>query len=201
MAWFQPRNRIMALRIVLLLLFLCVAGPLNAQPPLPRVLIETNEGNIVVEVDRQRAPITSANFLDYVERRLYDGASFYRAMPGGPDRGLVQAGVEHSRRLPPIAHEPTNRTGLSHVEGAVSIARDAPGTATADITIMIGNMNYLDAGGVDPDGYAVFGRVLEGMDTVRRIHSAPTSATEGEGSMRGQMLSPRIRIISARRLP
>ena len=201
MAWFQPRNRIMALRIVLLLLFLCVAGPLNAQPPLPRVLIETNEGNIVVEVDRQRAPITSANFLDYVERRLYDGASFYRAMPGGPDRGLVQAGVEHSRRLPPIAHEPTNRTGLSHVEGAVSIARDAPGTATADITIMIGNMNYLDAGGVDPDGYAVFGRVSEGMDTVRRIHSAPTSATEGEGSMRGQMLSPRIRIISARRLP
>ena len=201
MAWFQPRNRIMALRIVLLLLFLCVAGPLNAQPPLPRVLIETDIGNIVIEVDRQRAPITSANFLDYVERRLYDGASFYRAMPGGPDRGLVQAGVEHSRRLPPIAHEPTNRTGLSHVEGAVSIARDAPGTATADITIMIGNMNYLDAGGVDPDGYAVFGRVSEGMDTVRRIHSAPTSATEGEGSMRGQMLSPRIRIISARRLP
>ena len=201
MAWFQPRNRIMALRIVLLLLFLCVAGPLNAQPPLPRVLIETDIGNIVIEVDRQRAPITSANFLDYVERRLYDGASFYRAMPGGPDRGLVQAGVEHSRRLPPIAHEPTNRTGLSHVEGAVSIARDAPGTATADITIMIGNMSYLDAGGVDPDGYAVFGRVLEGMDTVRRIHSAPTSATEGEGSMRGQMLSPRIRIISARRLP
>ena len=201
MAWFQPRNRIMALRIVLLLLFLCVAGPLNAQPPLPRVLIETDIGNILIEVDRQRAPITSANFLDYVERRLYDGASFYRAMPGGPDRGLVQAGVEHSRRLPPIAHEPTNRTGLSHVEGAVSIARDAPGTATADITIMIGNMSYLDAGGVDPDGYAVFGRVLEGMDTVRRIHSAPTSATEGEGSMRGQMLSPRIRIISARRLP
>ena len=201
MAWFQPRNRIMALRIVLLLLFLCVAGPLNAQPPLPRVLIETDIGNILIEVDRQRAPITSANFLDYVDRRLYDGASFYRAMPGGPDRGLVQAGVEHSRRLPPIAHEPTNRTGLSHVEGAVSIARDAPGTATADITIMIGNMNYLDAGGVDPDGYAVFGRVLEGMDTVRRIHSAPTSATEGEGSMRGQMLSPRIRIISARRLP
>ena len=201
MAWFQPRNRIMALRIVLLLLFLCVAGPLNAQPPLPRVLIETDIGNILIEVDRQRAPITSANFLDYVDRRLYDGASFYRAMPGGPDRGLVQAGVEHSRRLPPIAHEPTNRTGLSHVEGAVSIARDAPGTATADITIMIGNMSYLDAGGVDPDGYAVFGRVLEGMDTVRRIHSAPTSATEGEGSMRGQMLSPRIRIISARRLP
>lgn len=189
----------MAFRFVLLVLFL--AGPLNAQSPPARVLIETNEGNIVVEVDREKAPITSANFLDYVDRRLYDGASFYRAMPGGPGRGLVQAGIEHSRRLPPIAHEPTSRSGLSHVDGAVSIARDAPGTATADITIMIGNMNYLDAGGVDPDGYAVFGRVVEGMDTVRRIHIAPTSSTEGEGSMRGQMLAPRIRIISARRLP
>jgi peptidyl-prolyl cis-trans isomerase A (cyclophilin A) len=65
---------------------------------------------------------------------------------------------------------------------------------------MLGDMTYLDAGGVDPDGYAVFARVVEGMDTVRRIHAAPTSPTEGQGSMRGQMLSPRIRIISARRV-
>lgn len=191
----------MAFRFVLLALFFCLAGPATAQPPTARVLIETGEGNIVVEVDEARAPVTSANFLNYIDRRLYDGANFYRAMPGGPERGLVQAGVEHSRRLPPIAHEPTSRTGLSHVDGAVSIARDAPGTATADITIMIGDMSYLDAGRVDPDGYAVFGRVVAGMDTVRRIHAAPKSATEGEGTMRGQMLSPRIPIISARRLP
>lgn len=183
-----------------LVLLLCLGAPAWGQEPV-RVLLETSEGNIVVAVDGARAPITAANFLNYVDRRLYDGANFYRAMPGGPDRGLIQAGIEHSRRLPPIAHEPTSRTGLSHVDGAVSIARDAPGTATADITIMLGDMTYLDAGGVDPDGYAVFARVVEGMDTVRRIHAAPTSPTEGEGSMRGQMLSPRIRIISARRLP
>ena len=193
------------LRRLLLLILACLAAPALAQPapataPV-RVAMETGEGTITIEVDLARAPITGANFLRYVDARLYDGATFYRAMPGGPGRGLIQGGVDHRRRLPPVAHEPTSRTGLSHLDGAVSIARDAPGTATADITIMLGNMTYLDAGGVDPDGYAVFARVVEGMDTVRRIHAAPTSPTEGEGSMRGQMLSPRIRIISARRLP
>ena len=191
----------MAIRFVILMFLLCLASGLSAQPAATRVLIETSEGPITIEVDLARAPITAANFLAYVDRQLYDGATFYRAMPGGPDRGLIQAGVDHRRRLPPINHESTRQTGLSHVDGAVSIARDAPGTATADITIMIGDMRYLDAGGVDPDGYAVFGHVVDGMDTVRRIHSAPTSTTEGEGAMRGQMLSPRIEIRSARRLP
>lgn len=192
------------LKRLALLLLLCLAAPAAAQglPAAPvRVQIETSEGNIVIEVDLVRAPITAANFLRYVDDHRYDGATFYRAMPGGPGRGLIQAGVDFRRRLPPIAHEPTSRTGLSHIDGAVSIARDAPGTATADITIMLGNMTYLDAGGVDPDGYAVFGRVVRGMDVVRRIHAAPTSATEGEGAMRGQMLAPRIRIVSARRMP
>jgi peptidyl-prolyl cis-trans isomerase A (cyclophilin A) len=192
------------LRRLALIVLLWLAAPALAQPaaaPAPvRVVIETSEGNITLELETVRAPITSANFLRYVDQRLYDGATFYRAMPGGPGRGLIQAGVDHRRRLPPIAHEPTSRTGLSHVDGAVSIARDAPGTATADITIMLGDMTYLDAGRVDPDGYAVFARVVDGMDTVRRIQAAPTSPTEGEGAMRGQMLSPRIRIVSARRL-
>ena len=187
-------------RTIAFLLALLLAAPAVAQAPLPRALIETDQGDIVIEVDTARAPVTGANFLHYVDEGLYDGAAFYRAMPGGPDRGLVQAGVPHERRLPPIAHEPTSATGLSHIEGAVSIARDAPGTATADITIILGDMSYLDAGGVDPDGYAVFGRVVGGMETVRRIHAAPTSPTEGEGSMRGQMLSPRIEIRRARRL-
>jgi peptidyl-prolyl cis-trans isomerase A (cyclophilin A) len=188
-------------RHVLALLLALGAVPALAQAPPVRVAVETGEGVIVLEVDQASAPITAANFLRYVDQRLYDGATFYRAMPGGPGRGLIQAGVDHRRRLPPIAHEPTSRTGLSHVDGAVSIARDAPGTATADITIMLGDMSYLDAGGVDPDGYAVFARVAEGMDVVRRIHAAPTSPTEGEGTMRGQMLDPRVRIVSVRRVP
>jgi len=187
-------------KLFLTLLLLLVGAPAVAQTSPVRVVLATGEGNIVVEVDRARAPITAANFLRYVDDGRYDGATFYRAMPGGPGRGLIQAGVPHERRLAPIAHEPTSRTGLSHVDGAVSIARDAPGTATADITIMLGDMTYLDAGGVDPDGYAVFGRIVDGMETVRRIHAAPTSPTEGEGTMRGQMLDPRIRIRSARRV-
>ena len=194
------------LRLLAAALLLCMGAPALAQPapaPVPapvRVTLQTSAGDIVVEVDRQRAPITSGNFLRYVDERRYEGGMFYRAMQGGVGRGLIQGGVDPRRALPPIAHEPTSRTGLSHVDGALAIARAAPGTATADIYITLGDMTYLDAGRADPDGYAVFGRVVEGMDVVRRILAAPTSPTEGEGSMRGQMLSPRIRILGARRL-
>ena len=199
---------------LLLAALLCLAGPALAQAPaaapapvpLPRVAMETSKGRIVLELDVIRAPVTARNFLRYVDNRRYDGQEFYRAMPGGDGKGLIQGGVRDGRLLfPPIAHEPTSQTGLSHVEGALSSPRLAPGTARADFTIMIGDLTYLDAG---PDsgsgdglGYAVFGRVVEGMDVVRAIFASPVSATEGEGHMRGQMLSPRIRILTARRLP
>jgi len=194
----------------LALLLLCLAVPALAQPQVAalapvRVLLHTGEGDILVEIDRAHAPVSAANFLRYVDGRRYDGTEFYRAMRTGDGVGLVQAGVRDPRRLfPPIAHEPTSLTGLSHVEGALSMARLAPGTATSDFSIMVGPQLYLDAGpgsGGDGLGYAVFGRVVEGMDVVRRILAAPTSPTEGEGVMRGQMLSPRIRILTARRVP
>ena len=182
---------------------------LGAQAPPPaatvRVVLHTAAGDIVVAIETQRAPVTAANFLRYVDGRRYDGTEFYRAMPGGEGKGLIQAGVRDPRRLfPPVAHEPTSQTGLSHVEGALSMARLAPGSATSDFSIMVGDMRYLDAGpgsGGDDLGYAVFGRVVEGMDVVRRILAAPTSPTEGEGVMRGQMLDPRIRILTMRRVP
>jgi peptidyl-prolyl cis-trans isomerase A (cyclophilin A) len=126
-------------------------------------------------------------------------------MKTGPDAGLVQGGVRDPRKLfPPIAHEPTSQTGLSHVDGALSVPRFTLGSARGDFTIMVGDQKYLDAGpgsAGDGQGYAVFGRVVEGMDVVRRILAAPTSPTEGDGVMKGQMLSPRITILSARRLP
>jgi peptidyl-prolyl cis-trans isomerase A (cyclophilin A) len=101
-----------------------------------------------------------------------------------------------------VAHEPTSQTGLSHTDGALSMAQNQPGTATADFFIIVGSLTSLDAGKTTPDdpGYAVFGHVVEGMEVVRAILAAPTSATEGEGIMRGQMLAPRIRIISASRV-
>ena len=195
------------LRRLLIAILLGSAMPALAQPPAPapvRVTLETSAGNILVEVDPARAPISAANFLRYVDSRRLDGVDFYRAMHTGPEAGLIQGGVRDPQRLfPPIAHEPTSQTGLSHVDGALSLPRFAPGTAAGDFSIMVGTQHYLDAGpnsGGDRLGYAVFGRVVEGMDVVRRILAAPTSPTEGEGAMRGQMLSPRIRIVSARRV-
>ena len=133
--------------------------------------------------------------------------TFYRRSqaPGEPARGFVQAGTTDPKRvLPPIAHEPTTKTGLSHVDGALSSPRFAPGTARGDFTIILGGAPWMDA---DPKaagdnlGFAVFGRVVEGMDVVAKILAAPTSPTKGAGVMKGEMLEPAIRIISARRAP
>lgn len=200
------------LKRVLLAVLLCLAGPALAQTPpattlLPRVAMVTSLGRIVLELDTVHAPITARNFLRYVDARRYDGQQIYRAMKTGENIGLIQGGVVTDGRLlyPPIAHEPTSQTGLTHVEGALSAPRGAVGTARADFTIMASPLHYLDAGpesgSGDGLGYAVFGRVVEGMDVVRAILNAPTSPTEGQGPMRGQMLQPRVRIISARRLP
>jgi peptidyl-prolyl cis-trans isomerase A (cyclophilin A) len=199
------------LRTLLSLLLLAFAAPAFAQPTimtpqtLPRVTLVTNAGTIVVEVEVERAPVTARNFLRYVDARRFDGTEFYRAMKTGDGVGLIQMGVRDASKLyPPIAHEPTSQTGLSHTDGVLSMGRFAPGTATADVSIMVGDQRYLDAGpgsGGDGLGYAAFGRVVEGMDVVRGILAAPTSATEGEGVMRGQMLDPRIRILTARRTP
>ena len=163
--------------------------------PLPRVVLETSAGRIVIAVEDTKAPITAANFLRYVDEKRLDGTTFYRAMQAGSGQGLVQGGVNNDpdRLLPPIAHEPTTVTGLSHIDGAVSMARYAPGTATGDFFVSVGPTPSYDAGrpfSVDADGFAVFGRVVEGMDIVRAILAAPTSPTEGEGFMRGQMLAP-----------
>ena len=180
-------------------------APAPAAPAGVRVALVTDAGRIVIELDTARAPITAGNFLRYVDARRLDGTEFYRAMRTGEGVGLIQGGVRDPRRhFPPIAHEPTSETGLSHVDGALSAPRFAVGSARADFTIMVGPQLYLDAGpnsaSGDGLGYAVFGRVVEGMDVARRILAAPTSPTEGEGMLRGQMLSPRIRIVTARRL-
>ncbi|AQR61841.1 peptidylprolyl isomerase [Brevundimonas sp. LM2] len=198
------RRTLLALAAVLLWPVLAAAQDTPAAP-LPRVLLETSAGRIVIEVETEKAPITAANFLRYVDEHRLDGTTLYRAMQAGPGQGLVQGGVNNDpdRVLPPIAHEPTTVTGLSHVDGAVSMARYAPGTATGDFFVSVGPTPSYDAGrpfSVDADGFAVFGRVVEGMDIVRDILTAPTSPTEGDGFMRGQMLDPKIVITTALRV-
>ena len=103
-----------------------------------RVVLTTSLGPITVLLEKERAPITSANFLRYVDQKRYDGISFFRRSqaPGEPTKGFVQAGTTDPKRiLPPIAHEPTTKTGLSHIDGALSAPRFAPGTARGDFTI------------------------------------------------------------------
>jgi peptidyl-prolyl cis-trans isomerase A (cyclophilin A) len=186
-----------------------------AAPPAPEkvwktenVRLETAAGPILIALEVERAPITSANFLKYVDQKKFDGATFYRALTfaGRPDLGLVQGGAKSDpkRLLPPIAHEPTTKTGLSHTEGAVSMARGAVGSAQGDFFIILGNLNSLDANPAaqgDNQGFAVFGRVVEGMGVVKTILAAPVSATEGVGPMKGQMIAQPIPIKSARRAP
>ncbi|WP_420139193.1 peptidylprolyl isomerase [Sphingomonas sp.] len=175
------------------------------KPATARVAIETTAGTITVELETERAPITSANFLRYVDQKRYDGTSFYRADPVAPNFGLIQGGASNDpkRVLKPIPHEPTTKTGLSNTDGAISMARGAPGTATSDFFIIIGDMSALDAKPDQPgdnQGFAAFGHVVEGMDVVHKILASPTSPTAGEGIMKGQMLEPKITILSARRV-
>ena len=173
-----------------------------AATPLPatRVTLTTADGPIIIAVDTVHAPITAANFLRYVAQKKLDGAAFYRAVNVAPGYGLAQFGTRNDPKLtlPPIAHEPTTQTGLSHVDGAVSMAMAKPGTATGDFFIVVGDLKSMDATPSEP-GFAVFGRVVEGMDIVKRILASPTSPTEGVGVMKGEMLSPTIRIVSARK--
>lgn len=190
------------------LLLSAAAGPGTVQDrPLPgmvRVRIETSAGNIVLALDARRAPKTAANFLAYVDDGRLDGTGFYRASrrTGNPKFGFVQGGIASDARrvLPSPPLEPTNRTGIRHTDGAVSMAHGANiDGATGNFSIMVGANPSLDARGSGRNGYAAFGRVLAGMEVVRKILASRTGA--GRGPMRGQMIQPEpVKIIRAVRL-
>jgi len=184
-------------------------------PPVPladtvRVVMTTEAGAIVLDLDGKDAPVSTANFLHYVDTKRFDGIGFYRAMRlawGDQPNGLIQTGQRDPRlRFPPIEHEPTSRTGILHKAGTISMARNAPGTASADFSIMLSDMPSLDANpaAADPEGqagYAAFGHVVSGMEVVRAIWDAPLSQTLGEGAMRGQMLEKPVKVLTVRRAP
>jgi len=185
-----------------------VALPALAQtdPGLVRVTLKTSKGVISADINVGQAPITGRNFLRYVDAHRYDGAKFYRAshVPTQPERGLIEGGWkgDPTKIFRPIPLESTTKTGLTHKDGTLSMARLAPNSATADFFICIGDQPSYDAdpnGAGDNLGYAAFGQVVDGMDVVRTIFEAPTSATAGKGVMHGEVLSPPIPILSARR--
>ncbi len=179
-----------------------VAAPTSSPAPATvKVVMTTTAGPITLALEKDRAPVTTVNFLRYVDAKRLDGITFYRSMKLPWNAGLIQAGQrDMAKRYPPIAHEPTSKTGLTHTDGAISMARLAPGTATADFSIVVGDMTGLDAKPDDP-GFAVFGRVVEGMDVVKTIWNSPRSPTKGEGVMKGEMLEPPVRILTVRRVP
>ena len=170
--------------------------PVAASDIVP-VAIDTSLGRIVIGLDRLHAPITTANFLAYVDAHKYDGEKFRRAMPYD-DGGLIQGGITSDiRKLnKPIAFESTDATGLSNVAGTIAMAAAAPGKAQSEFFIMTTDIKAFDG----PNGFAAFGHVIEGMDVVKKILAAPVSPTKGEGPMKGQMLDPPITIIKAARV-
>ncbi|MEO7272037.1 MAG: peptidylprolyl isomerase [Vicinamibacterales bacterium] len=178
---------------------------LRAQPtPAPiRVLVETDAGAITLEIDLAHAPVTGGNFLKYVDGRFYDGGRFHRTvtMDNQPTNTVkievIQGAASADREkeyFPAIALERTSVTGLTHTDGALSMARDGPDTARDEFFICIGPQPSLDFGGArnpDGQGFAVFGRVVSGMDVVRKIQASPVEA---------QKLTPAIKIVRMRRM-
>jgi len=201
----------MPVRFALALLLACAAPVAAQDPPAPaaeaakedlvRVALETGAGRIIIALDRGRAPLTTANFLRYVESGKLSGEGFYRAMPYG-DGGFIQGGItsDAAKLMKPVEHEPTTRTGLKHVAGAVSMAHLGPGTARADFFILTTDIPALDAS-ADDQGFAVFGHVVEGLDVAKKILGSPVSPTKGEGPLKGQMLEPPVKIVKAEKLP
>jgi len=171
----------------------------------PRVVIKTGRGSIIVELEPRKAPLTTANFLRYVDAKSYDGGTFFRAArtPGvAKDGTIVGAPDAKVRPFPPIRHESTAQTGLKHLNGTISLGRFAPGTATNNFFICVGDQPYLDANpGAKGDnlGYAAFGRVVQGMPVVEKILSLPTNGETKFADQRGQWLEPPVPIISMRR--
>jgi peptidyl-prolyl cis-trans isomerase A (cyclophilin A) len=160
--------------------------------------MHTQLGDISLELYLDKAPVSSANFLRYVRENRYKDAIFYRVVradnqPKNPVKiAVIQGGLPEDRyeknSLPAIAHETTAKTGVTHKDGVISLARLGPGTATSEFFICVGDQPELDFGGKrnpDGQGFAAFGKVVKGMDVVRKIHQQPA---------KGQYLSPPVKI-------
>ena len=170
------------------------------------VQLATRLGIIFLGIDTSHAPVTAANFLKYVDGGFYDGGRFHRAtrpdnytpvLPNRPPMEIVQGGINPDKRsgaFPAIKLERTSVTGLKHVTGTVSMARGTSAdTATSDFFICLDDQPSLDFGGKrfdDGQGGAAFGRVVSGLETVRRIQQQPVQA---------QALTPPVQIVGALR--
>ncbi len=183
-------------------LVLGLAGAAGDSPALPRAELHTTSGVLIVELELEKAPVSVANFLRYVDEGRFAGATFYRVVRDDNQAesaikiDVIQGGLgfaESEQRLPPIAHETTATTGLRHLDGTLSMARNEPGSASSEIFVCVGDQPELDFGGMrnpDGQGFAAFGRVVSGMEVVRDIHGRPAD---------GQVLRDPVAVLSVRR--
>ena len=181
----------------------CYLADEPKKPDNPRVQFTTNVGSFTIELDAVAAPKTAANFLKYVDKKLYDGGSFHRTvtMENQPDNKVkievVQGAADPKREkefLQEIPLERTRETKMKHLVGTISMARDLPDTAKDEFFICLSDQPELDFGGKrnpDGQGFAAFGRVVEGMETLKKIHRSKSKE---------QRLTPKIEIRSAKRV-
>ncbi len=179
-------------------------APADQKDDAVRLVIRTDLGDVHVELAAKQAPVTVANFLKYVDGKFFDGGSFHRTVKpdNQPDNQIkievIQGGINPKKekdQFPPIKLERTNKTKLAHKDGTISMARDGPDTAQADFFICIGDQPELDFGGrrnPDGQGFAAFGKVVKGMDVVKKIQAAPAE---------GQKLVPPVKILKIERQP
>ncbi len=183
---------------IFIILFSCQTETTN-----PKIQIQTQQGNITIELYPEQAPITVANFLKYIDEERLKEATFYRVVtPNNQPNSdikieVIQGGLFediHPDMLEPITHETTKQTGILHKDGVISMARYGPNTATSEFFICVGDQPSLDFGGRrngDGVGFAAFGKVIEGMDVVRKIQALPAKE---------QYLEPRLKILSVKRV-
>jgi peptidyl-prolyl cis-trans isomerase A (cyclophilin A) len=195
--------------ILCLLPLITVFAASAVKADLTELVFDTDAGSFVVEVYADRAPASSASFLAYVDQGLYEGAAFYRTVRKDNDKGspvieVVQGGLlDEGRELPPVPHESSLFTGLLHTDATISLARAEPGTGGgAAFFICIGDQPGLDYGAIrNPDGlgFAVFGKVIEGMDVIRAIHKMDANGDSESDYTKGQMLTETVIISRASR--
>ncbi len=195
--------------LIVFMLFVSFMSAANADEGIARVAMTTGQGDIEIELYLDKAPITAGNFLRLVEGGHLDGGTFYRVVTyendnGNPKIEVIQGGLGGERESPfdPIPHETTKQTGILHKDGVISMARGDVGTASSEFFICIGGQPGLDYGDTrnpDRQGFAAFGKVIDGMDVVRRINRLPADAPSESEYTSGQILSDPVEIVSVHR--
>ncbi|MGQ1909241.1 peptidylprolyl isomerase [Marinifilum sp. RC60d5] len=189
-------KRIFLLLLIIPLFYCCV----NSQNQI--IEIKTSLGNIDLEIYTDKAPLTATHFLNNIDKNIFQNACFYRVVrPNNQPNNkikieVVQGGLFHDSivdNMPTIKHESTKTTGILHKNGVISMARLEPGSACTEFFICVGNQPELDYNGnrnPDKQGFAAFGKVISGMDIVKKIQNMED---------KNQMLTQTIPILSIKR--